>query len=460
MNFSLRNRIAFFYIVATALLTVLLFTTVYYVVSDTVYDHLDSDLDSEAAEIFNNLVILQNDIIFANPFEWTEREHGQVEVNPVFIQITDSRGAVLKKTPNLGKVKLRVDTLLLSKHYLSTTLSGSPTRQMQTPIQNPTGKVLGFIIISIPLEESALVLENLRWVLLIAFPLVLLLLFLISRFIAGKSISPINKVILTAQHITRENINERIELPPHKDEIFKLTSTVNKLLDRLEDAVLREKQFTSDASHELRTPLAVIKGTLEVLIRKPREVEQYENKIKYCIGEVDRMSGLVEQLLMLARYESGKIKPLISEINVNALLSSVISRNKELIRKKKIEINISGSDGIIVCADQSMLEVILDNLLSNAVKYSSERSVIDFVAEKKDTGIILTLKDYGIGMTPDQSSRIFDRFYRADESRNSDVHGNGLGLSIVKKLSDLQGLKITLVSKPSEGSAFSILFNG
>src|SRR5512139_762628 len=103
--------------------------------------------------------------------------------------------------------------------------------------------------------------------------------------------------------------DERIELPANKDEIYTLTSTINQLLDRLEDAVLREKQFTSDASHELRTPLAAIKGTLEVLIRKPREVEQYESKISYCIIEVDRMSTIIDQLLMLARYDGGKISP-------------------------------------------------------------------------------------------------------------------------------------------------------
>ena len=131
-----------------------------------------------------------------------------------------------------------------------------------------------------PLEESALVLENLKIVLFIAYPLVLIFLFSVSRYIAGKSIKPINKVINTAEKITKENLDKRIDLPEHKDEIYILTSTINELLNRLQDAVLREKQFTADASHELRTPLSVIKGTLEVLIRKPRKREEYEDKNK------------------------------------------------------------------------------------------------------------------------------------------------------------------------------------
>ena len=165
------------------------------------------------------------------------------------------------------------------------------------------------LLVAVPLEESELVLENLQKALLISYPIILIILFLTTRYIAGKSIAPINNVITTANKITRENLRERILLPENKDEIHLLISTINELLNRLEDNLLREKQFTSDASHELRTPLSVIKGTLEVLIRKPRDVQQYEEKINYCIRETDRMTKLIDQLLLLARYDSGKVLP-------------------------------------------------------------------------------------------------------------------------------------------------------
>jgi len=458
MNLSLRNRISSYFIVVTAILTGILFLTIYAVVSDTVYRHLDQDLDLESLEVINSLVILDNQFIFANPFEWNEREHGQIEVNPIFVQVTDTSGYVLKKTGNLLKGELSFNPSLKQKKYFNTQLSGAPTRQLQMPVKNPVGNTLGYLIVSMPLEESALVLENLKIVLLIAFPLVLIFLFSVSRYIAGKSIKPINQVINTAEIITRENLEQRIDLPQHKDEIYTLTSTINELLNRLQDAVIREKQFTADASHELRTPLSVIKGTLEVLTRKPREQEEYISKIKYCINEVDRISNLVEQLLILARYESGKALPVFTKVNLTKSIESVLLRLQENIKKNQMEINFDSRKFSYIRADGSMLEIILENIISNSIKYSGNSNKIDISIDEGDSEITCNIKDYGRGLSKEQISRIFDRFYRADESRTSHIPGNGLGLAIVKRLADLQNFRISIDSRVDSGTSFSLIF--
>ncbi|MEJ2613827.1 MAG: ATP-binding protein [Ignavibacteriaceae bacterium] len=456
---SLRNRISFYYLGATAVLVLILFFTIYYVVHKTVYSHLDGDLKAESSEVFKSIVVLNDKFIFANPFEWTEKEHSQVEVNPTFIQVCDTNGFVIKKTGNLLDSRLEFFPAEKTKIFFDAELSNQPTRQLQMPIQNPHGKILGYLIIAIPLEESAIVLNNLRIVLLFAYPVVLIVLFFITRFFAGKSIQPVNSVISTAERITKENLEERIELPLHKDELYKLTSTINQLLDRLEDAVMREKQFTSDASHELRTPLAVIKGTLEVLIRKPREVEHYESKISYCITEVNRMSNIIDQLLMLARYDSGKISPNIQKINLKDEVLSVINRLQNQSESKNISVGIINNDNnITVNADPDMTGIILENIISNSIKYSNPDSDIEIKIEKNKTTAICSVKDHGIGMTEEQAERIFDRFYRADESRNSKVSGNGLGLAIVKRLSDIQNLKLEVKSRPKSGTTVIIYF--
>ncbi len=456
---SLRNRISFYYLGATAVLILILFLTIYYVVHKTVYTHLDGDLNAETNEVFNSIVILNDKFIFANPFEWKEREHSQIEVNPTFVQVTDTVGNIINKTGNLLDIKLNFDSKLHTKSYFNAELSNQPTRQVQMPIQNPHGKILGYLIVAIPLEESAVVLDNLKLVLLIAYPLVLIVLFFITRFFAGKSIQPINKVISTAERITKENLNERIELPLHNDELYKLTSTINNLLDRLEDAVLREKQFTADASHELRTPLAVIKGTLEVLIRKPREVEQYENKITYCITEVNRMSNLIDQLLMLARYESGKITPKVVQCRIGDKIKPVLLRLQNQMEIKNISVHIENKlDNIFVKADPEMMDIIFENIISNSVKYSEPGSQIKIKIEKNNSAVVCSIEDEGIGMTNEQVDKIFDRFYRADESRNSKIMGNGLGLAIVKKLSDLQNIRLKIKSQPQIGTTVFINF--
>ncbi len=456
---SLRNRISFYYLVATAVLILILFITIYYVVHKTVYTHLDGDLKTESSEVFKSIVILNDKFIFANPFEWTEKEHSQIEVNPTFVQVCDTNGFVVKKTGNLLDSRLKFSPGEKAKIFFDAELSKQPTRQLQMPIQNPHGKVLGYLIIAIPLEESAVVLNNLRTVLFFAYPAVLIVLFFITRFFAGKSIEPVNSVISTAERITKENLEERIELPLHKDELYKLTSTINQLLDRLEDAVIREKQFTSDASHELRTPLAVIKGTLEVLIRKPREVQQYESKISYCINEVNRMSNIIDQLLMLARYDSGKISPNIQKINLNDEVLSVVNRLKNQTESKNISVEISNPENnITVTADPNMTGIIFENILSNSIKYSNPDTTIKIKIRKNKTIAVCSVIDQGIGMTEDQVIKIFDRFYRADESRNSKVTGNGLGLAIVKKLSDIQNLKLEILSQPQSGTTVIINF--
>ncbi|MGA9293121.1 MAG: ATP-binding protein [Ignavibacteriaceae bacterium] len=455
---SLRNRISFYFLGATAVLILILFITIYYVVHKTVYTHLDNDLKAESSEVFKGIVILNDKFIFANPYEWTEKEHSQIEVNPTFVQISDTNGTVIKKSGNLLDAELRFSPGEKTKSFFNTLLSGQTTRQLQMPIQNPNGKILGYLIIAIPLEESALVLNNLKFVLLFAYPAVLIALFFITRFFAGKSIEPVNKVISTAEKITKENLEERIELPLHKDELYKLTSTINQLLDRLEDTVLREKQFTSDASHELRTPLAVIKGTLEVLIRKPRDVEQYESKISYCINEVNRMSNIIDQLLMLARYDSGKILPDIIKINLNDKTKSVISRLQNQLISKNISVKIIDDYNLPVKADPAMTDIMLENILSNSIKYSGNDTNIEVKIEQVNSAVICSIKDEGIGMTNEQVSKIFDRFYRADESRNSKITGNGLGLSIVKKLIDLQNLKLEIKSRSNIGTTVFVIF--
>ncbi len=458
MNLTLKNRIAFYYLIASSLLIILFFTSLYLVVDKTVYNHLDEDLDAEVQEVRSGIVIMNDAFLFANPYEWTENEHKQIEVNPTFIRIVDVDGRTIKKTGNLFESDLIFNSAFKEKHYFNSVLSNSTIRQIQQPLISPSGKIVGFIIVAIPLEESALVLQNLLITLIIALPIVLIILFLSSRLIAGKSISPISEIISTAEKISKENLSERIHLPQNKDELYRLADTINNLLIRLEDTLLREKQFTSDASHELRTPLAAIKGTLEVVLRKHRTVELYEEKIRYCIREVDRMTNLTEQLLLLARYDSGKFIPKYEEVKLNPLIEKVISSNADALSNKKLKLVKEIPEEVVVYTDSDMLEIALSNIISNSIKYSYENSEIKIKIYNKDGIINCAIKDNGRGISEEQISRIFDRFYRGDESRNSEIKGVGLGLAIVRKISQLLNITLHIESKINEGANFIISF--
>jgi signal transduction histidine kinase len=218
--------------------------------------------------------------------------------------------------------------------------------------------------------------------------------------------------------------------------------------------MIREQQFTADASHELRTPLSVIRGTLEVLVRKPRSTPQYEEKIRYCLEEIDRMNQLIDQLLLLARYENERININIQKVDVAGLFENVFQRLENSIRKKNIhlekEFNFRGH----VSTDPEMFDQILENILSNAVKYSEKGGTVVTGIRNDRQSVIITIRDNGQGISEEDSERIFSRFYRTDFSRNSGKSGYGLGLAIVKRLSDLLHIKIDISSKPGTGTTF------
>ena len=334
----------------------------------------------------------------------------------------------------------------------------SVVRQAQIPLVNRNGITEGYLIVAVPLKNAIIVLHDLQNVFLYSFPAIIVTLFVFTRIIAGKSIRPIDKVIATAERMTQKNLHQRITLPYHHDELYRLSATINDLLDRLQEAFQREKQFTADASHELKTPLASVKGTLEVLIRKPRDREHYEARIQFCLMELNRMAKLIDQLLMLARYESSTMKPNIETILLLPHIEEVIARMKASANEKNISIRMENADSASIAADPAILEMIFVNILSNAIKYSPYGSFITITIERKANTIDCSITDQGIGIPDEKINAVFERFYRVDTSRNSNTGGFGLGLSIVKKLADLQKITVSLKSEKNIGTTVILKF--
>ncbi|UOQ79506.1 HAMP domain-containing protein [Hymenobacter sp. 5414T-23] len=269
MALTFKNRIALHYMLATAALVAVAYTLVFLVVRQQVYAGLDARLRFEAAKHSKELTIVGHTIHFAHKNEWEEREHREVDVDPLFIQINDLYGHLLDRSPNLKADKLVFDPQQAQQRLLNLELRGKAVRQVQETVLRD-GKPVGYVVAAISSEAAQQVLDRLGVALLLSFPVVLLGLFGSARLLAGRSIAPINAITATTNRITRSNLAERIALPPRPDELHTLATAINGLLERIEQAVEREKQFTADASHELHTPLAVLKGTLEVLVRKPR----------------------------------------------------------------------------------------------------------------------------------------------------------------------------------------------
>ncbi|WP_417941618.1 sensor histidine kinase [Flavobacterium sp. RS13.1] len=458
IQLSFRNRIALNYILITGLLILVVFSAIYLTVKFTVYKHLDENLRIEIENHLKEIKIEDDRFILIDEEEWEEREHNSVDVNPVFVQFLDVNKKVIEKSPNLKNENLVFHEDLRFYKTFDTTLLKSPVRQIQVPLEIKSNKI-GYLIIAMPLTDSAKVLNNLFETLLITFPVILVLLFLIARFFAGRSIRPINAITDISGMVTKDNLKARIPLPKKRDELYTLSETINSLLSRIEDAVEREKQFTSDASHELRTPLTVIKGTLEVLVRKPRNNKEYEEKINYCINEVDHLNILVDQLLMLARFENQRQNILNESVYLNAVILDVITLNSTKISSRKLNIKVDAQEDYYINSDNYLIATILRNIISNAVKYTNQEDEISISLFKESSKIICKISDNGIGIEQKDLEAVFNPFFRSNSDLHPEVKGTGLGLSIVKRFTELLGIKFQINSKINEGTEVILEFN-
>ena len=455
-SFSFKNRIAFNYIVSGSILIAIVFLFIYNIVKYSVNKHVNEEIQEELLKHLDDVSTDSNDTYLIQVDQWRAREHNSISVNPVFVQFYDNNKEVIDKSPNLKDSNLKLFNNS-NNTFIDTKLNDIPLRQIQTAIINK-GEVVGYLVVAMSLEdfEIVLILKN---ILLITFPLILILLFLIARFFAGKSIKPVRTIIDTSSQITKDNLQTRIPLPKNKDELYVLSENINNLLNRIESAIDREKQFTSDASHELRTPLAVIKGTMEVLIRKPRNQQEYEEKILFCISEVDRLNHMVDQLLLLARFENQKQNVKQETIYLNALILDNLTRFSEKTENKKIKIVADFTEDFYVQSDNYLVSIIFSNLISNAIKYSNDNGKIELKLEKTSTDLIFTIADNGVGISEQDLNKIFNSFYRSDVTNHPDIKGTGLGLSIVKRLCDLLKIKISVESKINEKTKFTLIFS-
>lgn len=455
--FSFKNRIAFNYIITTALLIFVVFFAIFSIVKYSIYVRVNNEIKSEVTKHLKEIEVIENCVLLIREEQWKLKEFNRLDASPAFIQFVDELGALVEKSPNLKQKQLRFYPYAKKEELFDAKLDKISVRQIQIPLYQDT-KVIGYLIVAMSLEDSVMVLNNLFIIMMIAFPVILIILFLIARFIAGRSIKPINSIINTANFITKDNLKSRIPLPQNKDELYTLSDTINNLLERIENAVIREKQFTSDASHELRTPLAVIKGTLEVLVRKPRTEEEYKEKINYCVSEVNRLNHLVDELLLLARFENQRQNLKLEQVNLVSVLSDTMARNSTQIQEKKLRIVSKYPNEVYAKTDSYLLSLIINNIITNAIKYSNANTDIFVSLIDKENTVVCSIADNGIGIAKDEIDKIFDQFYRSKSNEHPEIKGTGLGLSIVKRLCDLLEIELVIESEENRGTTVHLTF--
>ncbi len=287
-------------------------------------------------------------------------------------------------------------------------------------------------------------------------PMLLIIVFVVGVLASGSILDPIRQMIKTAESIAdADDLHKRLDLPKNKDEMYNLAVTYNNMFDRLEKSFEREKQFTSDASHELRTPLAVIMAQSDYALSKEREVLEYITAFEIIDRQGKRMKKLVEDMLGLSRLSMGEDRYKKENVNLSKVIKETCEDMKH-IAYKGIKIETDIKEDIYINGNSSLLERMTINLLDNAYKYGKENGTTRVSLDEREEFIIFTVNDDGIGIAKEASKKVFDRFYREDQSR-SNSKGYGLGLSLVKEIVSYHNGTIELESIENHGSTFKIL---
>ncbi len=290
-----------------------------------------------------------------------------------------------------------------------------------------------------------------------AMPLVLALVGLGSYVLAKRALAPLQYMARRAEEITSERLHDRLPTGGVGDELDDLARVFNDLLARLEQSFEQLRRFTSDASHELRTPLASIRSVGEVALQKDGSREEFRDTVGSMLEEVNRLSALVDNLLTIARADAGRIQLHPTEFSPLDLAREAAGLFEVLVEEKDQQMTVAGDATLRVKGDRVFLRQALVNIIHNAVKFSPVGGMISVDVRLQPTGDVrLEVTDEGPGIAPEHSARIFDRFYRADESRSRESGGAGLGLSIAQWAVRVHGGTIGLVTGPGIGCTFQI----
>ena len=280
-------------------------------------------------------------------------------------------------------------------------------------------------------------------------------------FLAGRALSPVGTMADKARQITADSLGERLPIGNPRDEFGRLATVFNDTLSRLHEAFDRLRRFTADASHELRTPLTAMRSVGEIALHAPLDPGKYRDVIGSMLEEVDRLTRLVDSLLMLTRADSGAARPEREVVELTALAGNVAEHLRVLADEKQQRLSVDAAAHVEAVCDPAILRLGLMNLLHNAIKYTPPGGAIDVRAKATASGQpSIEVQDTGPGIHAEHHKRIFERFYRADPGRARDSGGAGLGLAIAHWAVAANRGRIELESEESKGSLFRIVLPG
>ncbi len=394
---------------------------------------------------------------------WVEMTEELDTVRPVRIISRD--GEVLASSPSFSRWEIPVDVQRLGTLGTGKTtyesyrvFDGRRVHLVTRPILEQ-GHLLYFVQVAISLFQTEASLDRLKAWLLWLIPLTGILTSLVGWFLASLALRPVGKMIHEARQMSESRLHERIQIPKTGDELQELGTTFNEMLDRFERGFRRLRQFSAAASHELRTPLTVMKGEMELALRKARTEEEYERVLRNQLNVVNDMVHIVEQLLAVAHAEDGELAANWEALELGALVRSV-SRSYELIASRKgVLLRLFAPVPAPVRGEKSLLEHLIANLLENAIKHSPSEGQVTIETARHGEQCFLVVKDTGKGIVVEDLPVLFEKFFSRQRSPEG-ISSTGIGLGLCRWIAEVHKGTIEVTSAPGQGAAFTVSLPG
>jgi len=472
---TIRGRLTAWYSIALALTLAAFAAVLYGARRGASYQDLDQRIQSEAgltggilAESYRARGVLVRGDTAGRPVLIPDLA-ALLEAVPDYLIITARDGSLLFASPDARALTFQqVEQLrLVAVAPISGRTSGALRLEPEGPklhyalrYVTDAGPQFGAILAGANLRTAELSAEQLLSTIALILPLGLVAALLMGSWIARRALAPVDRIITEVREITDgRSLHRRLAEPMVKDELGRLTETLNQMMTRLERSFAALRRFTADASHELKTPLTVLRAGVERAITMPSLPSEALAALEETLQEINRMTELVEALLMLARADEGTAPLHRETVDLRAIVEETGETGELLAAEAGVNMEVATpADPVIVPVDASRIRQLILNLLTNAVKYTPAGGSVRLQLGPSNGRVTLTVADSGVGIAPGDLPHIFDRFWRADSARTrtGERSGTGLGLAICKWIAEAHGGTIDVQSRPGRGTTFTV----
>jgi heavy metal sensor kinase len=459
INLPIKWRLTIWYGVVLSLILVTFACGIFIYFRNSLQDSIDAKIRSIGEVLSSSMTETHNSSVFGNFERYLENVLGR-KPKGKFIQIMDTSGRIGAKMSDIEGEALptsfnALERAMRGEIVYETIERTKPRLRMVTiPIMEKK-KVTSVVQVGTSLEDFDETIKKLLLIMIISIPTSISVTIVVGYFMAKKALRPVDQIRRAAVKISSSNLDEKIDIAGRRDELGRLAETFNAMIGRLKDAFQRVNQFSIDVSHELKTPLTILKGETEVALRKEREKDDYQKLLLSNLEEIDRMSCIIDDLLLLSKADTKDIKLNIEEIALRDLIMGVCMNMKVVADKKEVVLQTSEMEDVRVKGDELKLRRMILNIVENGIKYSQTGGKVIVSSYVNDGYAQIDVKDEGIGISEQDIKYVFDRFFRADRSRKRES-GSGLGLSISRWIAEAHKGSIEVKSQPTQGSIFTI----